>query len=89
MPLMICIQGIISLTHSLTYLLTYLLTYSLIFDSDPLVAALVDAIIDEEIDMFTGLAVSKYKTRFGFNILEDDPQLVTLVRWALTYSLTN
>lgn len=50
---------------------------------DDVAACLVDGIIDEEIDLFTGLAVSRYTARFGFNILNEMPELVPPVRAAL------
>jgi len=42
-----------------------------LYPSDNLVASLVDAIIDQEIDLFTGLGVYTYKERFGFGFLAD------------------
>ena len=43
-----------------------------LYPADDLVqAALIDSILDQEIDLFTGVAVSTYKERFGFAILED------------------
>lgn len=42
----------------------------LLYPSDPLEAAFVDSIVDQEIDLFTGLSVSRYKGRFGFSILD-------------------
>lgn len=42
---------------------------STLYPTDPLLAAKVDAILDQEADMFCGLTVSKYKERFGFGFL--------------------
>ena len=39
---------------------------------DPVEAALIDSIIDEENGMFVGLGVAKYKGRFGFGFLDDE-----------------
>ena len=41
----------------------------LLYPEDPLKAAFVDSIIDQENDLFTGLTVSRYKERYGFSIL--------------------
>ena len=38
-----------------------------LYPSDPLKAASVDMIIDQEADAFQGLRVAKYKDRFGFS----------------------
>jgi glutathione S-transferase len=42
---------------------------------DPLQAAIIDSIIDQENDLFAGLSVATYKERYGFQILVDDPSL--------------
>ena len=39
---------------------------------DPVKAALIDSIIDEENDMFVGIGVATYKGRFGFGFLADE-----------------
>eukprot|EP01036_Dinobryon_divergens_P031383 gene31383-40771_t len=39
--------------------------------SDHLKAAYIDSIVDEEIDLFMGLSVSRYRARFGFGCLDD------------------
>jgi len=44
-------------------------------------AALVDAIVDQEADMFLGLTASRYRERFGFGCLDD--ATVTQVRKSL------
>eukprot|EP00808_Paulinella_micropora_P007323 g80883.t1 len=49
------------------------------YPSDAVKAALVDAVVDQEIDLFMGLTVSKYHQRFGFGIL-DDKSLMEKVR---------
>ena len=57
-----------------------------IYPSDPLEASLVDSILDAEVDLFTGLGCSIYKSRFGFDILEnrsDSEELVGEVRKSL------
>lgn len=38
----------------------------LIYPDDPFRSAYVDSILDQEIDLFTGLAVSRYRGRYGF-----------------------
>uniref|UniRef100_A0A7S3ME59 Glutathione S-transferase n=1 Tax=Spumella elongata TaxID=89044 RepID=A0A7S3ME59_9STRA len=40
--------------------------------NDDLLAAKIDMIVDSENDMFTGLAVSRYRGRFGFGFLTED-----------------
>lgn len=49
--------------------------------NDPIYAAFIDSIVDQEIDLFTGLAVSKYRERFGFGCLDD--ATVAIVRKSL------
>ena len=44
----------------------------LLYPTDPLDAAFVDSIVDQEIDLFTGLSVSRHKQRFGFGILDTE-----------------
>ena len=50
------------------------------YPSDFVQAALVDAIIDEENDLFAGLSVSRYQARFGFGFLKEHPDLLTICR---------
>lgn len=52
------------------------------YPSCPIKAALVDAILDEENDLFTGLTVSRYQARFGFACigLEENKPLLTTIR---------
>ena len=42
------------------------------YPSCPIKAALVDSIMDQEADMFSGLSVSKYSDRFGFSVLKKE-----------------
>ena len=42
-----------------------------VYPSDPVKAALVDACLDQEADLFAGVSCSKYKERFGFGCLDD------------------
>ena len=46
-------------------------------------AAFVDSLLDQEIDLFTGLTVSRYQGRFGFGFLAESPELVKSVRKSL------
>lgn len=46
-------------------IMRYLGKLSGAYPDDPLKAALVDAIIDEENDLFTGLSVARYKGECG------------------------
>ena len=46
-------------------------------------AAFIDSLLDQEIDMFTGLTVSRYQARFGFGFLSESPELVKTVRKSL------
>jgi glutathione S-transferase len=51
------------------------------YPSCPIAAALVDSIVDEEVDLCSGLATSRYKERFGYGCL--DAATVTIVRASL------
>lgn len=51
------------------------------YPSDPAAAALVDAVMDQEADMFAGLSASRYRDRFGYESL--DEATVATVRRAL------
>jgi len=50
--------------------------------NDDVQAAIIDSILDEEIDLFMGLSVSRYRDRFGFGCLDSDT--VELVRKTLS-----
>ena len=52
-----------------------------LYPEDPVTAAMADSLIDEEIDLFMGLSVSRYRDRFGFGSLTED--IVATVRRAL------
>ena len=54
--------------------------YSAGYPSDPVQSALVDSIIDEENDLFTGLSVSRYQERFGFGFLQNHKDLLEICR---------
>lgn len=43
-----------------------LAAHKLIYPEDPFRSTYVDSILDQEIDLFTGLAVSRYRGRYGF-----------------------
>lgn len=43
----------------------------LLFPTDIIQASIVDSLLDEEIDLFMGLAVSRYRGRFGFEAIGD------------------
>lgn len=43
-----------------------------LYPSDPILAARVDAICDQEADTFMGIRITKYKERFGFGFLEEE-----------------
>jgi len=43
-----------------------------LYPKDDVSAALVDAIVDQENDMFAGLTCSRYRERFGFGCLDDE-----------------
>jgi glutathione S-transferase len=49
-------------------------TPDVLYPQDPLAAAFVDSIVDQEVDLFAGLSVSRYTTRFGFSILNDESE---------------
>ena len=51
-------------------IMRYLGKLSGLYPSDPIKAALVDSIIDEENDLFAGLTCSRYRDRFGFEQFE-------------------
>lgn len=42
------------------------------YPSCPIKAALVDSIMDQEADMFSGLSISKYSDRFGYSVLTEE-----------------
>jgi len=42
-----------------------------LYPSDPILAAKADALIDEEVDTFTGWRTTKYPSRFGLSFLDD------------------
>lgn len=46
-----------------------------LYPSDPILAAKVDAVVDQRGDAYAGLGVAKYKERFGFGFLVDQPDL--------------
>ena len=52
------------------------------YPSCPLQAAYIDAILDAENDLFTGLVVSRYQARFGFGCLglEENKALLANIR---------
>lgn len=56
---------------------------STLYPEDIIEAAKVDAILDFEADLFMGLSVSKYSSRFGFGFLDDRPELRQSVRKVL------
>ena len=62
-------------------IIRYIGKISCLYPSDPVEAAMVDSLIDQEIDMFSGLSVSRYRERFGFECLSDET--VATVRKAL------
>lgn len=41
----------------------------LLYPEDPIDAAFVDSVLDAEIDLFTGLAVSRYRGRYGYECI--------------------
>lgn len=43
-----------------------------LYPVDPIEAAFVDSIVDQEFDMFAGLSCSRYRERFGFECLDDN-----------------
>jgi glutathione S-transferase len=52
-------------------ILRYLAKISGLYPEDPILAAKVDAALEQETDAFTGLTVASYTTRFGFTMDED------------------
>mmetsp|Transcript_6883 Transcript_6883/g.10145 ORF Transcript_6883/g.10145 Transcript_6883/m.10145 type:complete len:236 (+) Transcript_6883:163-870(+) len=53
------------------------------YPEDIIEAAKVDAILDFEVDLFMGVSVSKYSSRFGFGFLDDMPEVRQSVRKVL------
>uniref|UniRef100_A0A7S3NMA8 Glutathione transferase n=1 Tax=Aureoumbra lagunensis TaxID=44058 RepID=A0A7S3NMA8_9STRA len=51
--------------------------------TDSLLAAKIDAIVDQRADAYTGLSVAKYKERFGFDFLNDQSDLteIAMANW--------
>jgi glutathione S-transferase len=52
-------------------ILRYLAKVSKLYPEDPLLAAKVDAVLDQETDAFIGATVASYTTRFGLVLDED------------------
>lgn len=59
------------------------LSLNLYPNDDFIEAAKIDAIIDAEVDLFMGLTVSKYSSRFGFGFLDSKSELRSDVRKSL------
>ena len=59
-------------TNSILRFIGKIMPESGTYPSDPVQAALVDSIMDQEADMFMGLACSKYRERLGYGSLDDD-----------------
>merc|ERR1711957_845874 len=58
-------------THMLVQsgaILRYLAKLSGLYPDDPIVAAKIDAALDQEADAFAGLTVASYSTRFGIDL---------------------
>jgi len=55
--------------------------------NDPIEAAYIDALLDFELDAFTGLSVSAYPSRMGFDFLEEQPELKNEIRKKLNDSV--
>jgi glutathione S-transferase len=68
------------ITQSAT-IMRYLGKLSGAYPSCPIAAALVDSLVDEEVDLTSGLATSRYKERFGYGCL--DTETITIVRKSL------
>lgn len=57
-----------------------------LYPADDYAASLVDSVLDQEMDLFQGLGCTIYKERFGFDILNQQPALVSEVRSYLNTS---
>ena len=55
-------------------ILRYLSKLAGLYPEDPLVAAKVDAALDQETDAFTGLTVATYTTRFGIHMTNEQKE---------------
>lgn len=55
--------------------------------NDPIEAAYIDALLDFEFDAFTGLTVSAYPSRMGFDFLDEHPELKNEIRKKLNDSI--
>ena len=60
---------------------------SSLYPTDVMEAAQIDSIIDSEKDLFMGIDVSKYSSRFGFSVLDEKPELRKDVRKILNDSI--
>jgi len=58
----------------------YIGKISSLYPEDLIEAAKVDALMDQEADMFVGLTVSTYTSRFGFGFLAEDPSKIPIIR---------
>lgn len=54
-------------TAAIARFLAKLVESAELYPADPLIAAKVDAIIDQEVDMTTGVVCAKYQERFGYD----------------------
>mmetsp|Transcript_24817 Transcript_24817/g.36725 ORF Transcript_24817/g.36725 Transcript_24817/m.36725 type:complete len:224 (+) Transcript_24817:84-755(+) len=55
-------------------ILRYLGKLTKLYPEDPLLAAKVDAVFDQETDAFTGATVASYTTRFGIELNDDSKE---------------
>ena len=56
----------------------------LLYPKDPYAAAMVDSILDAENDMMTGVHVYRYKGRFGWGHVAEDPSSLEKAKASLT-----
>lgn len=72
-------------------ILRYLSKVVGLYPDDPIVAAKVDAALDQEADAFTGTTVATYPARFGFDMTSDETAKVyeTISNEVLPRHLTN
>lgn len=86
-PALVVTQGetttYLSQTNAILRFIAKLAPDSELYPSDPLIAARVDAICDQEADAGVGVRVAKYKERFGFGFLNDHKELADAAFQAL------
>lgn len=70
---------VLNQTNAILRFVAQLAPASNLYSSDPITAARIDAICDQEADAFASSRVAKYHNRFGFAFFEDNKELLEKV----------